>query len=705
MHAKLTRRDAMQWAGVAAAFPAGQFLPSYSENGWMPFTPKFLDLVRNVATVSGSGPVTLGAPVSGFASLAGAVHTGEQFYYCIQGLDKPQEREVGRGTMQADGRVARQAIAGGLTNFTTGAKTIALVAPAEWFARIEQLGGEAMATAAARTDLAGRASGRAYLAEAGRAGSFVFDPSDLSDRVAADPAQGIHVPPASDLSGASGVWVRRFDGPVNVCWFGAKGDGTTDDGPAFAAAIAYLRATGINGDLYHRGSPRLLVPAGHYFLGTTTLDFNHTLIVEGEGSGLAGGRASKLRWAAGATGIRVQRHNTTGAEATIASGQNGGDGSIIRGLSLVGGHSGTEGEFHGIHLRARAVVEDCFITDFQGDGIHSNVATGGSPEGNANNSVINRVSTWRCRRGLFFDGADSNACLVSMLDASGNRTWGVDDSSFLGNTYIACHTAGNGWDAGLGSIPTACTHSGKRYYVKTGQAAWCSANAPTGTTADNQGWGYAGPGGAYNGVVAWASGTTFREGGAYKTDNSNARNVFIGCYSEGDQNPSQLTSPTIEVGGLHGAGLKGSGVYFGNSFGRLTATKIGSVDDATGNMTGIESGMLEFAHPANGQYSLEWMGNELAYTALRSAVPSNWAFRLTGETTALNVGKRRLDFPNGFGLNDKKVLSGSAAPTAGSFVQGDMMFNSAPTAGGPMGWMCVAAGTPGTWKAMGSLAA
>jgi hypothetical protein len=151
--------------------------------------------------------------------------------------------------------------------------------------------------------------------------------------------------------------------------------------------------------------------------------------------------------------------------------------------------------------------------------------------------------------------------------------------------------------------------------------------------------------------------------------------------------------------------VPGSGVYFGNSSGRLTATKIGSIDDATGNMAGIEPGMIEFAHPANGQFTLEWMGGDLAYTALRSEVPSNWAFRLTGEATALNVGKRRMDFPNGFGLNDRKVMSGSAAPVSGTHVQGDMMFNSAPAAGGPMGWICVAGGSPGTWRAMANLAA
>ena len=99
----------------------------------MTFAPKFVDLVRNFTTVQGTGTVTLGAAVSGYTSLAEALSTGDQVYYCIQSVDKPQEREVGRGTMQADGRVGREAVQGELTQFTGGTKTIALVAAAEWF--------------------------------------------------------------------------------------------------------------------------------------------------------------------------------------------------------------------------------------------------------------------------------------------------------------------------------------------------------------------------------------------------------------------------------------------------------------------------------------------------------------------------------------------------------------------------------------------
>jgi hypothetical protein len=57
-------------------------------------------------------------------------------------------------------------------------------------------------------------------------------------------------------------------------------------------------------------------------------------------------------------------------------------------------------------------------------------------------------------------------------------------------------------------------------------------------------------------------------------------------------------------------------------------------------------------------------------------------------------------FGNGVGLS-----SADTAPTAGYWTQGSVVWNSAPTAGGSMGWVCVTAGAPGTWKTFGSIAA
>ncbi len=45
---------------------------------------------------------------------------------------------------------------------------------------------------------------------------------------------------------------------------------------------------------------------------------------------------------------------------------------------------------------------------------------------------------------------------------------------------------------------------------------------------------------------------------------------------------------------------------------------------------------------------------------------------------------------------------GSGPPTSGAWRRGDVVWNVSPSAGGPSGWVCVAPGTPGSWKAMSS---
>lgn len=48
---------------------------------------------------------------------------------------------------------------------------------------------------------------------------------------------------------------------------------------------------------------------------------------------------------------------------------------------------------------------------------------------------------------------------------------------------------------------------------------------------------------------------------------------------------------------------------------------------------------------------------------------------------------------------------GAAAPASGLWNAGDVFYNTAPVAEGSMGWVCVAAGSPGTWKTFGAIEA
>jgi hypothetical protein len=45
----------------------------------------------------------------------------------------------------------------------------------------------------------------------------------------------------------------------------------------------------------------------------------------------------------------------------------------------------------------------------------------------------------------------------------------------------------------------------------------------------------------------------------------------------------------------------------------------------------------------------------------------------------------------------------AAAPTTGSWARGDFLWNSAPSSGGLIGFVCVTGGTPGTWKTWGAI--
>jgi hypothetical protein len=412
------------------------------------FTPKFVDLVRNYTTVEGSGPVVPGAAVSGFAGFGEAVLPGERFYYCVQGVDRPAEREVGRGTMQADGSIAREPISGALVEFTKGTKTVALVAAAEWFSKVEQGGGgsgaASVASRAAMADAVHGPGASLLLTEAGREGLFLFDPGDLSADVAGDPAQAIHIAPADDSSGASGAWVRQYSGAADALWFGAKGDGVSDDHGALQAWLD------------HGGA--LFLPAGHYY-SSQTLVVRRQVAVSGAGYGFDATifgyekmPGSRIRFPVGVVGFDVQPQTTITDIATVladidaAFTQEGGYGSIFRDFALVGGNDGALAD--GFHSRTLVHCENVHSIWFMGDGFHlsatSDMPNASDEYGNASGSTFaNCVAIANAGHGFHLRGRDANACLLSACNAKTNGMWGILDESLLGNSYVQPHVAGN----------------------------------------------------------------------------------------------------------------------------------------------------------------------------------------------------------------------------------------------------------------------
>ena len=71
-------------------------------------------------------------------------------------------------------------------------------------------------------------------------------------------------------------------------------------------------------------------------------------------------------------------------------------------------------------------------------------------------------------------------------------------------------------------------------------------------------------------------------------------------------------------------------------------------------------------------------------------------------TRAGGTGARTTDLIDA--TSNRLTVSASAAPTNGWWAVGDVCYDSGVSAGGTVGWVCTTAGSPGTWKAFGSVA-
>jgi hypothetical protein len=328
----------------------------------------------------------------------------------------------------------------------------------------------------------------------GGSGRFIADDTFTPAYAASRPRSAAYLP------NLRGFRLDEYQS-LNLLMFGAQPSSVSNaDGviasndAAVAEALAYItdrrQNPQSNGRYY--GTVPLRVPLGSFRLGTTIDLKAAAFTIYGDGNGMAGPAASELVFEPGVGGIRIQKDNTFGNTSGAVT--TGADGTTIRGIKLTGG-VGSAG--HGIHIRARAVIEDVWVEQFAGNGLNivATAGSGGSTEGNANTFQIRggRLSYNR-GSGMYVVGGDANSGVILGTDATGNFAWGFDDQSFLGNTYLATHTAGN-------------------------------------------------------------------ISGSYRSVNNNARNRFINCYAESDQPPATIAYPAEVNGGLHPNGVAGTGLW------------------------------------------------------------------------------------------------------------------------------------------------
>jgi hypothetical protein len=88
-----------------------------------------------------------------------------------------------------------------------------------------------------------------------------------------------------------------------------------------------------------------------------------------------------------------------------------------------------------------------------------------------------------------------------------------------------------------------------------------------------------------------------------------------------------------------------------------------------------------------------------------SSVGQTTGLRVIGNAGSASVSansRPQLNYGNAW---NRVVSYGTAAPTSGSWSQGDVVYHSAPAASGFLGWVCTASGIPGSWKTFGAISA
>lgn len=307
--------------------------------------------------------------------------------------------------------------------------------------------------------------------------------------------------------------------------------------------------------------------------------------------------------------------------------------------------------------------------------------------------------------GLYFTGGDANAWGVSGLDCSLNGCSGIYDSSFLGCTFTACHTANNG-------RRSMCHYDGGRYAVLSDTLG--GSTVPGTNPAVWELIGTGGPAGAFE---EWESGKEYLIGASYRSDAAAAKSAFIGCYAEGSQPLSSIGQSSIVVGGVLGSSpfsSTSSGSVVSSYKGRLAATngfesrtKTGGLSFSMGEFEGATKTLIKITDPAlaPSSYRLRFLKDDIVFNYANGAsYQSDIAFWLTTNATTRTFG-RASPVPHALVSNrlfvgnansSRNITSVGALPDSGEYARGDILFHSALTAGGKAGWVCTTTGVAGS---------
>lgn len=304
----------------------------------------------------------------------------------------------------------------------------------------------------------------------------------------------------------TGRWFRVFDGVVNAKWFGAKGDGVTDDTSAINAAITFVSATQNGGVVF--------LPAGTYLAVGIAMKANVTL--QGEG------RKPYLQYPNATYATTIRQKNTGGHVITLAAAYPTRTPNIgIENLAIRGNGASVSGR--GISLGAGAsygVISNVDVEFFADEGVYIGGGAMIFRDSLVSLCALNSSGLTDYKGAVFVAGSDNQ---VSNVEAGTNQ--------YLGSNASAPYNAPTSVNKYCVAFHISSVNSFFRDCIGQSSDIGWVVRGPNGLGAygtDERAYG------SYNGTVFSGCRSHANAAEGWLVINTAYANRFIGCLSHSD---------------------------------------------------------------------------------------------------------------------------------------------------------------------------